>query len=138
METINTSKRLADCGIRPSVQRMQIYEYLLAHRTHPTADEIFEALSPQMPTLSKTTVYNTLALFVEKKLVLALTLDDRNMRYDAYTHQHAHFFCQDCGKVYDVEQDKSVTLNIPVGFRLLHTEISHFGICSNCSEQSIQ
>ena len=37
-------------------------EYLMAHRTHPTVDEIYLALSPSIPTLSKTTVYNTLKL----------------------------------------------------------------------------
>ena len=42
------------------MQRIAIMEYLMEHRTHPSADEIYTALSPSMPTLSKTTVYNTL------------------------------------------------------------------------------
>ena len=52
--------RLLKYSIKPSMQRIAIMEYLMEHRTHPSADEIYTALSPSMPTLSKTTVYNTL------------------------------------------------------------------------------
>ena len=55
-------KRLQNHNIKPSVQRIAIMNYLIEHRTHPTVDEIYTALSPSIPTLSKTTVYNTLKL----------------------------------------------------------------------------
>lgn len=51
--------------IKPSVQRIAIMDYLLNHKTHPCIDEIHTALCKEIPTLSKTTVYNTLKLFVE-------------------------------------------------------------------------
>ena len=44
------------------MQRIAIMEYLMEHPIHPSADDIYTALSPSMPTLSKTTVYNTLKL----------------------------------------------------------------------------
>lgn len=53
-------ERLQGHNIKPSVQRIAIMKYLMEHRTHPTVDEIYTALSPTIPTLSKTTVYNTL------------------------------------------------------------------------------
>ena len=49
-------KRLQNHNIKPSVQRIAIMNYLIEHRTHPTVDEIYTALSPSIPTLSKTTV----------------------------------------------------------------------------------
>ena len=49
--------------IKPSYQRLRIFQYLLSHRTHPTVDEIHHALVAEMPTLSKTTVYNTCLLY---------------------------------------------------------------------------
>ena len=64
-------------------------EYLMAHRTHPTVDEIYLALSPSIPTLSKTTVYNTLKLLSENGAVQTLTIDGRNTCYDAVTAPHA-------------------------------------------------
>ena len=52
-------------GIKPYYNRMAVLEYLMAHPTHPTVDEIYEGLRGSMPTLSKTTVYNALRLMVE-------------------------------------------------------------------------
>ena len=49
-------ERLQGHNIKPSVQRIAIMKYLMEHRTHPTVDEIYTALSPTIPTLSKTTV----------------------------------------------------------------------------------
>ena len=48
-------KRLEDCGLRPSVQRLLIMDYLLSHHTHPTVEEVYRDLCKKCPTLSKTT-----------------------------------------------------------------------------------
>ena len=45
--------------IKPSFQRMRIFEYLITHRNHPTVEMIYKSLVKEIPTLSKTTVYNT-------------------------------------------------------------------------------
>ena len=95
--------RLLEYNIKPSMQRIAIMEYLMEHRTHPSADEIYTALSPSMPTLSKTTVYNTLKLFAEQGAALMLTIDERNANFDADTSPHAHFICKRCGNIYDLE-----------------------------------
>ena len=65
---------LRDKEITPSYTRIKIYDYLSKDKIHPTVDEIFIDLSGVFPTLSKTTVYNTLKLFVEKKLVREVNL----------------------------------------------------------------
>ena len=61
---VNTKNRVKDrlleFRIKPSLQRMAIMEYLMSHLTYPTADSIFNDLYSLIPTLSKTTVYNTL------------------------------------------------------------------------------
>lgn len=89
-------------GIKPSVQRMAIMEYLLSHKTHPTAEEIFHSLSPSIPTLSKTTVYNTLKLFSEKGAALCLNIDEKNARFDGDISRHIHFICKGCGCIHDL------------------------------------
>lgn len=67
MSTIqDTREYMLQYDIKPSVQRMAIMEYLMKNRVHPTADEIYGALYPMMPTLSKTTVYNTMRHFIRK------------------------------------------------------------------------
>ena len=67
---------LQNYGIHPSVQRIAIMDYLLKNHTHPTVDEVYVALCKVIPTLSKTTVYNTLRLFSEHGAALMLTIDE--------------------------------------------------------------
>lgn len=76
---------LISYNIKPSVQRIAIMDYLLAHKTHPSIDEIYLALCKDIPTLSKTTVYNTLKLFVEHGAALMLTIDEKNACFDGDT-----------------------------------------------------
>ena len=68
LHTGDIGNYLKDHDIKPSYQRMKIFQYLLDNHVHPTVDTIYKALCPEIPTLSKTTVYNTLNLFVEKKV----------------------------------------------------------------------
>ena len=70
--------KLEEKNIRPSVQRMAIYNFLAENPVHPTVDTIYTALSPQMPTLSRTTVYNTLRQFSECGLVQTQWADLRS------------------------------------------------------------
>lgn len=124
-------EHLAAKGIHASQQRIAIMDYLLRNRTHPTADEIYLALSRSMPTLSKTTVYNTLKLFESQGAVLALCIDEKNLRYDAYTHSHAHFRCRCCGGVFDlpVALPRQAAAE---GFRIEATHVYHWGVCPGC------
>ena len=61
-------------SISPSTARIEIYNYLSKDEIHPTGDEIYKDLMDAIPTLSKTTVYNTLNLFVKNKLIRAINL----------------------------------------------------------------
>ena len=94
---LQTHRYLLSYSIKPSMQRTAVMDFLLNNRIHPTIDDIYSQLSPNMPTLSKTTVYNTLNLFLEKGAVQVLNIDDKNARYDVDTSAHAHFICKKCG-----------------------------------------
>jgi len=134
MTYMEAHQYLMNSSIRPSVQRTAVMEYLMNHKNHPTVDEIFSALSPQIPTLSKTTVYNTLNLFVEKGAVQIISIDDKNARYDADVSRHAHAYCRSCGKVFDIFDLKSELFGFPVitGFLPDSVEISFHGVCTEC------
>lgn len=130
--------RLAMYGIKPSVQRIAIMDYLMTHRTHPTADEVYSALGDSIPTLSKTTVYNTLKLFVDQKAALMLTIDDKNVHFDGDTSLHSHFFCRHCGRVLDLPfsgKKKEAKENYIDGHQI--DEIHHYyrGVCKECMEK---
>ena len=99
---MKTYDYLLSYGVKPSVQRIAIMDYLLEHRTHPSIEDIYLALCDDIPTLSKTTVYNTLKLFVEHGAAQMLTIDERNVNYDGDVSLHAHFLCKKCNKIYDL------------------------------------
>jgi Fe2+ or Zn2+ uptake regulation protein len=122
-------------GVKPSYQRIKIFEYLLKKRNHPTVDMIYRALVSKIPTLSKTTVYNTLNLFIKKMITRIVIIEENETRYDADTSIHGHFKCEKCKMVYDLAIDESM-IDIP---ELQQHQVNehHFdfkGICSNCLE----
>lgn len=111
-------------------------EYLLTHRTHPTVDEIFTALYPSMPTLSKTTVYNTLKLFVEHGAALALDIDPRNTHFDGDISAHAHFLCRSCGRIYDLPLGSQPDVSVaPDGFEIAEMQVYYKGCCVTCNRK---
>lgn len=141
MDSIVTAQDyLAKYGIKPSVQRIAIMEYLMAHRTHPSTDEIHSVLIKWMPTLSKTTVYNTLKLFTEQGALMALGIDDRNIRYDIDVSDHAHFICLGCGKVYDIPVEHLDKLIVRGGEELTITEthLYYKGYCKLCDNKRLK
>ena len=91
MTRAELKQELIDAGIRPSVQRLAIFEYVRKSRQHPTAEVVYEALRDQLGSLSLTTVYNTLKLFVDAGLVRMLTIDDTFRCFDGDCSRHADF-----------------------------------------------
>lgn len=125
--------------IKPSVQRLAILDYLIDNRTHPTADEIYSALHTSIPTLSKTTVYNTLKLFAEQGALLSIVIDEKNVRFDIDISNHAHFQCLGCGCVYDIPVDHIDSIKLDTIGELTITEIHLYykGYCKQCLQERL-
>lgn len=130
---MNIATHLDTNNIKPSVQRIKIFEYLHNNRNHPTVDNIYCDLANEIPTLSKTTVYNTLKLFIENGITSALTIDGNEIRYDAVMKEHAHFKCRTCNRIYDIEINNLELKNSQLaGFKVGETNIHLIGKCKIC------
>ena len=70
---------------------------------HPTVEMIYEDLIKEIPTISKTTIYNTLNALLEKGMIHAITITGTETRYDHKVSPHHHFLCKRCGKIIDIE-----------------------------------
>src|SRR5690554_3451467 len=92
-------------NISLSHQRLKVLEYLTQNQCHPTVEQIFTALQKEMPTLSKTTVYNTLRILVSSGLVRVITIEDHETRYEIAATNHGHFKCESCGTIFDFPMD---------------------------------
>ncbi|MCK5426958.1 MAG: transcriptional repressor, partial [Thermodesulfovibrionia bacterium] len=57
---MNIIEKYRDIGIKLTPQRIAILNYLSGITTHPSAEQIYKAVSKEFPTMSFATVYNTL------------------------------------------------------------------------------
>jgi len=133
------SNTLKNKNIRPSIQRIKIFEYLIKNLCHPTVDQIFKDLQSEIPTISKTTIYNTLDLFLEAGLVQVLTIEENETRYDIITEIHGHFKCEECGSIFNfsIEFDLVDTKEL-AGFKVFDRNVYFKGVCPKCLSSIIK
>lgn len=137
--TMNCAEKLRKADISPSPQRVAIFEYVHGSKQHPTAETIFRALKPSMPALSLTTVYNTLKLLLQKKVIHGVIIEDGEMRFDGDTVPHAHFKCMKCGRIFDFSTsltDDVCVPGLPPGFQVAEAHLCYRGICADCQDSS--
>jgi Fur family transcriptional regulator, iron response regulator len=95
-------RRLSDCGIRPTAQRVRIAALLLAEPQHRSAEQILASLRASGARVSKATVYNTLNLFAERGLIRQLSVDGARSWFDSNVDPHYHFHDESSGALIDV------------------------------------
>lgn len=127
-------EELINAGIRPSVQRLAIFEYVKKSCQHPTAEVVYEALRDELGSLSLTTVYNTLKLFVDAGLISMLTIDDTFRCFDGNRSCHAHFRCNICGKIVDLPMKKDFFSLVEGldGYEITDAQLYLKGVCPDC------
>ncbi len=93
---------LRERGIQPTPQRMAVAEFIFGIKSHLSADQVLEQVRSKCPTISRATVYNTLNLLVEKKLLKAQVLKEGTVVFDSNVQQHHHFIDEETGEIYDI------------------------------------
>ena len=93
---------MADCGIRPTAQRMRIATLLLSEPQHLSAEQILASLRSSGARVSKATVYNTLNLFASHGLIRQLSVDGARAWFDSNVDAHYHFHDVASGALIDV------------------------------------
>jgi Fe2+ or Zn2+ uptake regulation protein len=126
-------KKLNLKKINLSHQRLKVLEYLTQNRCHPTVDHIFTELHKDIPTLSKTTVYNTLRALAEAGMVRVITIEDNETRYDIDVENHGHFKCESCGTIYDFSIDIEALVSKDLSnFKINDKNVYFKGVCPRC------
>jgi Fe2+ or Zn2+ uptake regulation protein len=95
----------AECHLRCTAQRRAIYEALHGDNSHPTAEELYRRVKPQMRRLSLATVYNTLEALCKVGLARKLPTNNGRCRYDADTSEHLHVCFREDGVIEDVPDE---------------------------------
>jgi len=97
----NIKELLISKGLKATTQRLIIYDVIAGMRNHPTADDIYTEIVKNYPSISLSTIYNTLELFVEKNLINTVKSDSGTIRYDAVQDSHHHLYCEESDKIED-------------------------------------
>ena len=125
---------------RQSIPRELIFNYIQLCDTHPSADEIFQALKPKYPSLSLATIYNTLQFLVsEGKISVLGDLGDRRIHFDKSVDPHLNMVCERCKKVIDIPSkviDRSLAqVEAESGFKIHGSRFIFFGLCPDCQQK---
>lgn len=102
MKTIeDIQHKLNEKGLKVTHQRIAILKSLCKLMNHPTAEEIYNDLRPEYPSISLATVYKTLGTFVENGLLKIVETESGKTRYDHELDRHFHIFNQETGEIKD-------------------------------------
>jgi len=145
MTNVTPETRLIDAlrtaGLRITPQRVAVCRLLSGTDRHPTAQEIYEQLAPQFPSLSLATIYNTLDALIQVGAVNALgSAGDDTVHYDADTSPHINLACLVCHRVIDYPSEHIQEVRDEVqsssGYRLLGARVLYYGICPECQNKT--
>ena len=123
-----------------SRQREAIKTYLRSTYSHPTAEEVYQALRVTCPKISLGTVYRNLALLAEKGELLRVTDCGNVDHFDAHTHPHAHFICRCCGSIQDLPapyyEDLLFSAEKETNGKVERLSAYFYGLCSHCAAEN--
>ncbi|MDX9913462.1 MAG: transcriptional repressor, partial [Candidatus Moranbacteria bacterium] len=111
-----------------------ILDYLQNTKSHPCAEEVFQAVKKKLPRISLGTVYRNLDNFVQKDTIKEISGETK--RFDADLSQHHHFVCKKCQHVFDLDNFNPNLKKIEKktqSIGLCHSyQIFVYGICKKC------
>jgi len=123
-------------GQRVTPQRLMIAATVRNLDHHATAEQIYTAVGERMPGVSLPTVYATLELLEEMKLVRRVATESGTSVYDPRTDQHHHLVCRACGAIADVDgpvdHDALMTAARGTGFVPDDAQVVIRGLCAAC------
>jgi Fur family peroxide stress response transcriptional regulator len=134
---IEDFKRLCrERGERCTAQRQLILETVLDLENHPSADQIFEAVEPHLPGISRTTVYRNLEHLAQMGVITKACHPGSVARFDPRIEMHHHLICLRCNGFIDFESETLNGLDIPdtseFGFEVNDYRVQLRGICRSC------
>lgn len=95
--------KLSREGLKATPQRLLLFSALTERTDHPTAEDLFQQVQPQLPGLSLGTVYSTLEVLVKHKLANRVPVASGKMRYDARPEGHHHLYCSNTQEIIDFD-----------------------------------
>ncbi len=127
---------LKERDFRLTPQRIELVRLIAISEGHPSANQLYERIKEKFPTMSRATVYKTLALLKEVNQVFEIDLRE-DSHYDGNRPEpHPHLICMKCNQIVDGElslnEEIIKNLEQKSGYTILRPQISLYGLCPNC------
>lgn len=139
-----TKKQLHESGFKLTPQREVTLLVLLENeKDHLSAEEIYFFVKQKNADIGLATVYRTLEILTDIKIVDKISFDDGVARYDlrkeGATHFHHHLLCLECGCIEEIEEDLLGEVERIVEskyhFMVKDHRLTFHGICQACQEK---
>lgn len=125
---------------RNTIQRSIVFNAVNKLHCHATADEIYNEIKKEHPTISRATVYRNLNLLSRMGEIHRLEIPGSADRFDHICRNHCHVKCAVCGRVFDVDMDFVDGLEKDIrdthGFDFTGYDIIFHGVCPECKGKS--
>lgn len=134
---VTAAENLKEHGIKNTPQRQVILAYLMTSHEHPSIEMIFDHVRKSGFSVSLATVYNTLELLEDNKLIAEVAPDNSgHMRYDFLNKPHYHVICVSCNRIVDVFDDQFQRLEgkaaTETGYQIYNSQYEVYGLCPQC------
>ena len=121
-----------------SRQREIILNTLKENVVHPTAEYLYGILHEENPNISMATLYRNLNQLAEKGIIKKIYGLEAPSHFDHNTHEHFHFICDKCKKVFDISvniaPDVVERTQKETGFEVKGYDIALHGLCDACKQ----
>lgn len=137
-------KQLHTAGYKLTPQREATVRVLLEHEEdHLSAEDVYLLVKEKSPEIGLATVYRTLELLTELKIVDKINFGDGVSRYDlrkeGAAHSHHHLVCIECGSVAEIQEDLLEEVEEIVErdwkFKIKDHRLTFHGICYRCQQK---
>lgn len=123
---------------RKTIQQTLVFEAVNQLKSHVTADEVYDAVKKEHPSISRGTVYRNLNQLSENGAIQKVEVLGGADRFDFQCHKHHHVRCLKCGKIFDVDMEYVDGLENNIrntrGFEFSGYDIMFKGLCPKCAK----
>ncbi|ETW98904.1 MAG: hypothetical protein ETSY2_42000 [Candidatus Entotheonella gemina] len=131
-------ERLRQAGLKATGPRVILLTALEQNRSHPTAELLYESLQADHPSLSLSTVYQTLDAFIRTGLCRRVSEAGNRLRVDGTPQDHDHAICRTCGEIFDIDRQllprPAPPAQLPQDLTVTVLRVEYDVICEACQE----
>ena len=131
-------ERLRWVGLKVTGPRVLLLAALEQDRSHPTAEQLYETLRADHPSLSLSTVYQTLDAFLRTGLCRRVSDTGDRLRVDGTPQDHDHAICRACGTIFDIDRQlfprPAPPGQLPLGLTVTGLRVEYDVICASCQQ----